>query len=491
MYSSISYFSKKNLVKVLLVANPGTVMGFNRLTRLPNLGLASLAANVDEGMAEVRIADLVLRQKNPEKALLKILGEFNPQVVGFSAMSFQYQRALELIQSVKAGMPGVKILLGGYHATADGENILSGPDHRNIDFIIDGEGEFPFAALLRAMNNGHDFEKVPGIMFRRNGHVVRTPRERLLFPEEIKLPRRDARIFQKGFHILGQPGDVIETSRGCVYDCNFCSIRSMYGKSFRKFSVARILSDLEDAKRFGAKSIFITDDNITLDGNRLSKLFTEIRKARLNLTFAIQASVSGFKKTPGLVELLAQAGTRIVFLGIENASDTTLEFMHKSNQMSAVDTTKVVAELKRFGIIVVGGFILGHPDDNKQALIDNFDFAKKLQVDIQLFNILTPHLCTELRNELMDKGFVTNPDDYSKYNHYAANVKTRFLSAEELHQIRDNLDARFPVESGAIFRLIKAYPWFFSALILKMMCTEPGNWVKFVTGSIIQKKKLT
>jgi anaerobic magnesium-protoporphyrin IX monomethyl ester cyclase len=476
-------------VKVLLVANPRTVKGFNRLTKLPNLGLASLAANVDEGLADVRVVDLVLRQKNPQKALLKILEEFRPSVAGFSAMSFQYKQALDLIKVARRQYPEIKIILGGYHATADGENILSGEDSEYVDFIIDGEGELPFNALLKAINDGQDFGQVPGIWFRRNGRPTKTSREKLLLPEDIRIPKRDARIFQKGFHILGQPADVIETSRGCVYDCNFCSIRSMYGRSFRKFSVERILTDLEDARRSGAKSIFITDDNITLDGKRLLKLCDEITSAKLGLTFAVQASVRGFRQTPGLAYAMARAGTRIVFLGIENAADSALEFMNKSNQLESADTIEVVRELKQFGIIVVGGFIFGHPDDTEQTLTDNFNFAKKLRIDIQLFNILTPHLQTGLREEMLKLGLVTNPDDYSRYNHYASNVKTRHLSAEDLHRIRDSLDARFPVESGAIFRLIQAYPLFFTSLILKMIWTEPKNWVKFVAASVKHKNK--
>jgi len=256
----------------------------------------------------------------------------------------------------------------------------------------------------------------------------------------------------------------------------------MYGKSFRKFSSDRILTDLEDAKRYGAKSIFITDDNITLDGKRYMKLCRDIIDVGLNLTFAVQASVKGFKKTPGLADAMAEAGVKIVFLGIENASDSALEYMQKSNQLKSADTIDVVRELKKYGIIVVGGFIFGYPEDNRQTLLDNFNFAKKLKIDIPLFNILTPHLKTELRNEMLEDGLVTNPSDYSKYNHYHSNVKTRHLSAEELYRFRNKLDARYPVESGAIFRLFKAHPRFFTGLMGEMIRNEPKNWVQFTAG---------
>lgn len=469
-------------MKILLVGNPRTVMGFNRLTKIPSLNLASLAANVDKGLCEIKIADLVVKDRDPKSALLKVLNDFKPDVAGFTAMSFQYQTALELIKLTKSFSDKVITILGGYHVTADKENILASEEMKNIDFLIDGEGEVPFNELVKALANGHEYEKVPGIAFLKNGHPVITDRSVLLEPEKIKIPDRSARIYKKGFHMMGMQADVIETSRGCVYDCNFCSIRNMYGKSFRKFSIDRIMTDLEDAKRHGAKGIFITDDNITLDGKRYLELCNEIVKAKLNLTFAVQASVRGFMKTPGLAAAMAQAGTKFVFLGIENVSDNALEFMHKSNQLKSSDTEIVVKELKGNKILVVGGFIFGYPEDTKETLVENFNYAKKIGIDIQLFNILTPHLKTELRDELVSEGLVTNLTDYTKYNHYASNVKTRHLSTEELYKIRNALDARFPVESKAIFRLFRAYPLFFTGLMFDMLKREPQNWLNFTTG---------
>jgi radical SAM superfamily enzyme YgiQ (UPF0313 family) len=143
---------------------------------------------------------------------------------------------------------------------------------------------------------------------------------------------------------------------------------------------------------------------------------------------------------------------------------------------------EVVTALKNHGIIVVGGFIFGHPEDTKATLMENYEYAKKMRIDIPLFNILTPHLKTELRKELIREGLVTNPSDYSRYNHYHCNVKTRHLTSEQLYQIRNNLDARYPLDSGSFFRLLRAYPVFFSTLMLRMIREEPRNWLNFATG---------
>jgi len=129
-------------------------------------------------------------------------------------------------------------------------------------------------------------------------------------------------------------------------------------------------------KKYGAKGIFFVDDNITIDGKRLMKLCKAIEDEKLDMTFAVQASVSGFKRTPGLAEAMAKSGMKFVFLGIENASDEALEFMHKSNQLKSSDTVEVVKELKSHGILVVGGFIFGYPEDNKKTMLNNFKFLK-------------------------------------------------------------------------------------------------------------------
>lgn len=469
-------------MKALLVGNPRTVKGFNRMTKVPSLNLASLAANVNKDECEVKIADLVLHDRNPGVHLLKILESWKPDIVGFTAMSFQYRTALSLARLTRQNLPSALIIMGGYHVTADLDAILQSDDMQYIDYLVNGEGETTFRAFIHQCANGKKMDLVPGLSYLENGLPRHNPRAPLLDCAEIAIPDRDARIYKKGFHIMGMPGDVIETSRGCVYNCNFCSIRNMYGKSFRKFTNERILTDLEDAGLHGAKAIFITDDNITLDGKRYMALCEEIIRAKLDMKFCVQASVRGLKNTPGLIDAMARSGTIVVFLGIENASDDALQFMHKDDQLKSADTVQVVAELKKHNIIVVGGFIFGNPEDTKETLLQNFDYAKKIGIDLQLFNILTPHLGTEIRDELIQQGLVTNLTDYTKYNHYASNVKTNYLGSDELYRIRNMLDARFPVESGAIFRMFRMYPLFFTGLMFRMLKDEPRNWLNFVTG---------
>jgi len=476
-------------MKVLLVASPKNYFGIDMFFRVPNLGLCSLAGNIDKELAEVNILDLIVTGKNHDKYFLKVVRSLNPDIIGFSSMIFQYKHLLSLAQKAKSIKPDVTILFGGYYPTIDYDTIAESDDMRYIDFLIRGEGELAFNEFLKAYKNSRDFSNVSGLSYIENGSIKHNPTGCLVNLDEMKFPDRSARLLNKGFHCMGLKSDAIETSRGCVYDCNFCSIRLMYGKSFRKYKTERILDDIRDAKKWGAKSLMITDDNITLDGNRFKELCEAIKDAELNIKYLLQASVGGIKSTPGLVKAMAEAGMKWVFLGIENALESNLDLMKKSNQFDTNDSEEVIAELRAHKITVIGGFVLGNPDDTEDSLWANYEFAKKVKVDLPVFNTITPHPKTKIREELDNLGLITNPDDYTRYDCWEVNVKTKHLSTEQIYKIRYDMNIRYFRESRVIFSLIKEYPFYFSKLIPKWLFIKPSD----VFNSIYNKfpKKLS
>ena len=148
---------------------------------------------------------------------------------------------------------------------------------------------------------------------------------------ELHLPNRDARVL-KGYTLLGRPVDVVETSRGCTYDCSFCSIIEMRGRNFLTYRFDRVLADIADARAHGARTIFLVDDNITLNVDRFEALCEAIIDAGLNdIDYIVQAMTSSIAKHGArLGPLMRRAGFRYVFLGIENILDDDLEFLRAS-----------------------------------------------------------------------------------------------------------------------------------------------------------------
>src|SRR5262245_56760636 len=218
-------------MKILLVAMPDSASCFDHIMELPNLALCSLAGNL-EGGHEVRILDLVKHRRRAAEVLERTLKAFSPDLVGISAMSFQIGSARKTAAMSKALVPGVVTVLGGYHATIMWKEIGDGPDGRLFDFVVRGEGEATFNGLVRTLGSSGDLAAIPGLSYRRGEEFRHNPPAPLLDLDSIRPPDRSPRL-SGDFLWMGRPFDVAETSRGCTMPCGFCSIRRMYGKTFR------------------------------------------------------------------------------------------------------------------------------------------------------------------------------------------------------------------------------------------------------------------
>lgn len=474
-------------MRILLIANPKLYFGLDMFFRAPNLGLCSLASNLDKGLAEVKVLDLITVRKRPHYFLRKYIKELSPQLVGFSSMTFQYNSTLEFIKYIKKLNPAIRTLLGGYHVTVAKDLIINSDDINYIDFLIEGEGEYAFNELVKSIKYRKDCSQIPGLTYKENGNVYSNPPGKLIDIDSLNIPDRSVRLRTNGFHSLGLRSDAVETSRGCVFDCNFCCINMMYGKSYRKFKIDRVIEDIKDTVRFGARSILFTDDNITLDGKRYKKLCEAITDSGLNkYKYLTQAGVKGIKDTPGLAKAMADSGVAWVFLGIENTIIRNLSAISKNSQFSISDITDVVGDLKQNGIIVIGGFILGTPDDTEETMLENAEFAKVSGIDIPVYNVITPYPKTGIRDELMKQELITNPDDFSKYDCYEVNIRTKYLTSEQIENTRYKMESMYLSNFKVFKRIIKMYPKFITKMIFKWIFSKPSDLIKYSRGLFIK-----
>ncbi|MEK6302138.1 MAG: radical SAM protein [Acidobacteriota bacterium] len=431
-------------MNVLLLSMPDSFEHMPTLAvRMPNGALSSLAGNVDPHH-NVAVADLVLVQDRVRETVERLVAEHKPDVVGLSVMTFQRKTAFKIIELIRALRPGVRVAVGGYDPSLDAQAYQDN-SHGVVDFIVRGEGDLTFRELLRAIENEAGFDHITGLSYRSGDRFYHNADRGVnsLDSGEIKPPNRDARVLD-GYTFLGRQVDVIETSRGCTFDCSFCSIIEMRGRNFFTYTFDRVIADIRDAHDRGTRAIFIVDDNVVLNVKRFEALCQAIIDAGLNdIDYTVQAMTSAIANHgETLAPLMRKAGFRYVFLGIENILEDDLQFLKASSkntkrengQKAGNAAIKAIDYIHKNKMYVVGGLIVGNPDDTRESIQTNLEFAKKY-IDWPYIQHPTPYPRTPMTKDFRDRGLIIN-ERLDEYDGTTAVVKTEHVSAEEAEYMR-------------------------------------------------------
>ena len=429
-------------VNILLLSMPDSFEHMPPIAvRMPNGALTSLAGNLDP-RHQVLVADLILVQDRVRATVVDLVAKLKPDIVGLSVMTFQRATAFKIIELVRSQKPDMKIAVGGYDPSLAAESYTP---HPGIDFIVRGEGDVTFRELVRALEEKSSFANLAGLSFRDRDEWHHNPDRGVhsLEDGEVKLPDRNTRALG-GYTFLGKQIDVIETSRGCTFDCSFCSIIEMRGRNFHTYSFDRVLADIRDAREHGARAIFIVDDNITLNVHRFEALCRAIVEAKLNdIEYLVQAMTSAIANHgASLAPLMRQAGFRYVFLGIENILEGDLKFLRASAKNTARDngknignaTLQAIDYIHQNGMQVVGGLIVGSPDDTRESIEANLEFARRY-VDWPYIQHPTPYPRTPMTKDFREQGLITI-ENMNEYDGTTAVVRTKALPSEEIEYMR-------------------------------------------------------
>jgi radical SAM superfamily enzyme YgiQ (UPF0313 family) len=429
-------------VRILLFSMPDAFEHTPTIAiRMPNGGLASLAGNIDPHH-EVAIADLVLVSSAVRQTVEQLVTSVQPDVVGLSVMTFQRSTARRVINLVRRLRPEARIVVGGYDPSLAPEAWTD--PAIGVDAIVRGEGDITFRSLIRAYERHEPPVDIAGLWY-RDGATFRRNQARgvaTLADGAIRPPNRAARVLT-GYTFLGRQVDVVETSRGCTFDCSFCSIIEMRGRNFHRLPMPQVIDDIRNAVARGARAIFFVDDNITLDVERFKELCHAIIEARLNnIDYLVQAMTASIA-THGaeLAPLMRQAGFRYVFLGIENVLDEDLGFLKaraKNIDRRSGERTNASAAaatlLRRHGMLVVGGLIVGNPDDREESVTANLDFARKY-VDWPYVQHPTPYPGTPMTRDFEVRNLIVHRR-LNEYDGTTAVTRTTHLTPDRIEFLR-------------------------------------------------------
>lgn len=367
--------------------------------KLPRLGLPLLGAMLER--------DLGIRPKIYFQELGNIdWNEVNSSdLVGISTITPTANEAFKVLGRIKEGSD-IPVVMGGAHVTFMPDEALE----KGADFVVRGEGEYSLRELVRKLMTGDDdFESIPGLSYRegeRMIHNAEAPRVQHL----DDLPWPDLTMIERHEKIRTIP---MMTSRGCPYNCKFCSVTKMFGRRYRFRDTTDVLNELEVLHaRNPRASIFFYDDNFTAKPKRTKELLQGIIDRGIKVNWTAQARVDVVKDEE-LLGLMRKSGCSFLYLGLESINPLTLESYRK--EQTVQDIADGVKTLHKYGIKVHGMFVLGSDEDDVKTIKETVRFARSFKIDTVQFLVLTPFPGTETYQELSEQGRIL-VDDWSKYS---------------------------------------------------------------------------
>lgn len=343
-----------------------------------------------------------LQWLNRHEALLERAKAFNPDLVAIGALTNLWPFAKQMAARLKQAL-GVPIVVGGHHAQALPEYVLSHPD---VDYVCLGEGELALLDLVTRMEKGEDTTSVPGMWAKQSGLIIRNPMAPLENDLD-KLPFPEKQLwFEYGcFH------DNLEvfTGRGCPFKCTFCNIhyqRDIFkgtGNFLRKRSIPNVIEELKvNLAKYDAKTVSVHDDNFTTNAKWVEE-FCEAYRKEINLPWYCFGYPTTIK--PRLVEAMKSANCMTVFMGVDSGSpEIRRDLMERP--MSDELIFNAAQTIKDAGIGLQVSCIYGIPGETPEQMWETLRMVEKIQPTQSSAYVFYPFPKTKLYEKSVQMGYL-------------------------------------------------------------------------------------
>ena len=416
-------------MKILFITPPTqsavkTVLGAGG----PPLGLAYLAAVArDEGW-EPKIID-ALDEDLGFQDLARRIRDFDPDVVGVTATTSMILDAYEVARVAKEVNENILVILGGPHATFMAREVLRECPH--LDLVVRGEGEETLRELLKRMEKDRPPEDILGITYRKNDVIKdNSPRPLIRDLDSIPIPAYDLLPMER-YVVEGIRFGAVMTSRGCPYNCIFCSSSLQFGRKWRAHGVDRVIEELKIlAEKFGVKEIEFLDDTFTLNPKRVEEISKKIIQEKLDISWSASSRVNTFNYQIGCS--MHRAGAHTIYFGIESGSDRTLKFIGKGiSKRQSVDAVKTA---KQAGLRALGSFVIGFPYETESEIKETIRFANRVGVDLAQFTIATPYPGTRLWDLAVERNLLLTRN-WRKFTTIDVVMKNIYLTPQKVKKL--------------------------------------------------------
>ncbi len=363
-------------MKIALIDPPGTSRGLNT-------GLAYIAGNVLERRAGdiVKVFDF----NNNRKLVKERTGEIGEyDVIALSVKSFTINTGFSILDRIPLKKDSI-VIFGGPHISLEGKDFFK--KHNRINAILKGEGESAFIEFLEwcdGKRNGHD---IKGLSICRGGEVVSDGA--VVIEEDLdNLPFPCYSVFDS---ISGSIDNYpLLTSRGCPYQCIYCSVGLISGKRWRSRKIESIIKEIKSAReKFGFKYFFIIDDNFTLKKEHAKEFCRALIADKINLKWTLPNGIRADKVDEELMSLMKSSGCEAVSFGVESADPEVFKNIGKGETLKEIESA--IELCKKYNLRVSGKFIIGLPGSNRRSTGQSLRWAKKTGFCEVNWNLLVPY----------------------------------------------------------------------------------------------------
>ncbi len=428
-------------MKILLIEPPfSRFMGFYRYffpfslsslsAFLKNLGHKVLIYDADHSEKPVAITSSDLLNvfhkyldgiKNLEhpiwKEMEQSIKDYVPDLIGISFMSTKIGAVKNIIDISKKINPRIPVVLGGAHPSVLYQSSL---EQTQADFVVLGEGEETFAELIQAIENGYThIEKVNGLAFKTSNGQIKTTLPRSLINDLDSLPYPD----REGLHDLEtyRPDDLsmIMTSRGCPFNCTFCS--SIWERRTRYRSIPHVIGEIQYLiDRFHAKNVYFKDDTFTINRKRIMEFCNSLTGKNVNVNWECLTRIEFIDEE--LIRRMREAGMFNLKIGIETGSQRLLTKTGKNITLDQIREGASV--LRKLNQRWSAFFMLGYPDESEEEIQMTQNLIDETSPSYVSMSILAPYPGCQDYYELEEKGIISEKSNWNLYDPFSlyANV---------------------------------------------------------------------
>ena len=382
------------------------------------------------------------------------LEKFRPDLLGISMWTTYAAAGFHVAKISKAIDRACPVVVGGPHATVKADEVLS--ISPSVDYVVAGEGEQTLAELADAIEKDGDFSAVNGLVFRRDGRIVRNPpRATTKDLDTFPLPDRTLLMHEKTYS--SEDMGLIMTSRGCPFSCAFCATET---KRVRYRSIQSILAEIRHVKAtYGTTQFSFKDDSFTVSRKRVLEFCTALRAERLHITWECNTRVDLVDEE--MLRQMKRAGCTSIKVGIESGSEEVLARMSKGITLDQV--RRAAQMFKKVGIHWTGYFLMGTPGETEKDVYKTLDLMYAIKPDFASIGVYEPFPGTVMFEEGIDREitradmalaefYTTLPNDY-----YRASVGTgvETLDPARFRALESEMKSKFHAYNKNVARVLK------------------------------------